>query len=484
MDPSHPLIQHASQYIESEKLLQQGDHVLVGVSGGPDSIALLECLFTLRHRFSLGELTILHFDHRLRKEESAKEREFVRQVAQDKSLRFLSAEEDVRSFASREGVSLEMAARMCRHRFFFEKMALLKGHKLALGHNANDQAEEVLLRLCRGTGPSGMMGMLPRNRRGIIRPLLFAHRSEILRFLTDSGIGYALDSSNEKIICQRNALRQKVLPLLEKHLHPQIVRTLGRHTALVRDEENFWEQMICHWFTQFGSREGKSLLSVPVNVLQGQHSAFRKRLYRYVLREMTGTCSGTFMVHVEALDRWVMTSQSGRHMVLPNRVVVHKEGDRFRFTLNEGVLWASPGEAEERGPWMDGPGEYPLPALGARVQLRVHRKGEEGPEPDPQGGFLAHMDAEKVVWPLSLRRWQRGDRFKPLGLRGMKKLQDFFVDAKIPRHERTSVPLVCDREKICWVVGHRLDDRVKINPQTREVLVVHFRQESTENDSE
>ncbi len=482
MNPSHPFVRLASQYIEFEKLLQPGDHVLVGVSGGPDSLALLECLFSLRASLSLRDLTVLHFDHGLRGEESAKEKEFVRRVAQNKSLPFVSAEDDVRSFAAREGLSLEMAARTCRHRFFFQSMELLKGDRLALGHNANDQAEEVLLRLCRGTGPSGMAGMLPRSRRGIIRPLLFAQRRDILKFLRELGIPHAQDSSNEQIICQRNALRQRVLPLLEAHLHPQIVRTLERHTTLVREEESFWEQMLCSWFSCFAGRHGESRISVPVKDLQSQHVAFRKRFYRHVVREMTGSCSGIFRVHVEALDRWAMRSHSGRHMVLPNGVVAQKEGETLQFTLEEGFSGATFEAGPEPDVLMHGPGDYEAPALGVKVQLRWYRKGDAGPAWDTREGFHVHMDAQKVVWPLLIRRWQRGDRFKPLGLKGMKKLQDFFVDAKIPRRERPQVPLVCDGGKICWVVGHRLDDRVKVDPCTNEVLSVRVRQAFIEGD--
>lgn len=469
MNPSHPFLQQILNIIKVKDLIGAGDHVLAGVSGGPDSMALLECLAQLREPLRLGGLTVLHFDHGLRGEEAAREKELVRRAASERSLHLVVGEGKVRDVALREGISLEMAARKCRHQFFREAMQTWRGDKIALGHHAGDQAEELLLRLCRGTGPSGMAGMAPKSGQGIVRPLLFVSRKEILQFLNDLGIRWAKDSSNEELCCQRNALRLEVMPLLEHHFHRRVIETLGRHATLALEEEDYWETLLRDWCGQFTEKPRWNALSVRLRDLQSQHRAFRKRFYRCAVRELTGACSGIFMVHVEALDRFVMGSQSGRHMRLPGGVTLFREGNRLIFSREEGPPFLPLRVGRLPEVVLHGPGIYK--AENFRLVLRVQRLGmKEVPDFRHLSANTACVDADRVRWPLFIRGWQKGDRFQPLGLGGCKKLQDFFVDAKVPRGRRVHIPIVCDVEKICWVVGHRLDDRVKVTSRTREIL--------------
>ncbi len=469
---SHRFSQRAFQYIKDHDLIHEGDHILVGVSGGPDSTALLECLLELRPFLLIKSLTVLHFDHELRGRESTRDRVFVLGIASEKSLSCWTASEDVKAFAVRKGLSLEMAARSCRHRFFSQAMKALRGDGLALGHHADDQAEELLLRICRGTGPSGMAGMLPRSKQGIIRPLLFARREEILEFLTDLHLSYVVDSSNEKLFCQRNIVRHKVVPLLEQHIHPGVTDTIGRHARLARDEEEYWQECLEAWCEQFTTNPGPSAVVVTLKDLSARHVAFRRRFYRHVVRALIGSCSGIFMNHVEALDRMVKRGRFGRYMKLPGGIMASIGRECLVLTLEHAPPPVSFNDCEEISLFIYGPGVYEAQDFGLVFHVRKEsmKAGDEAVV--DASANVARMAMDDVLWPLLVRRWRKGDRFKPLGMAGTKKLQDFFVDAKIPRDRRHQVAIVCDREKICWIVGQRLDSRVRVKPSSGEIIVI------------
>ena len=225
-------------------MIREGDHVLVAVSGGPDSVALLHVLHALSSLLRIGQLTMLHLDHQLRGEASAEDARYVQDLAAQFGIPIISRSQDVPSYQREHRVSLEMAARACRRQFFFETLRELGAQKVAVGHTANDQAEELLLRLFRGTGPSGLTGMKVSTPEGVIRPLLCVSREQILMYLNDQNLTFRTDSSNQDLFCQRNILRHQLFPLLRERFHPRVVQTLGRCAELARDEENYWDAQI------------------------------------------------------------------------------------------------------------------------------------------------------------------------------------------------------------------------------------------------
>ncbi len=249
MKQLHPLQRRVRDFIRQEQLLAGKDLVLVAVSGGPDSVALLHILVSLRESCGISKIAVLHFDHQLRGNASAADRDFVEALATTFDLPFHCGAEDVLSYHKQHKISVEMAARACRHRFFKDALTRLEAHAIALGHTANDQAEELLLRLFRGSGPGGMSGMHPRTRGGLIRPLLFATRNEIIAYLRDKKLSFREDSSNNDPAYQRNALRHELFPVLEKHFHPRVVEVLCRHARLATDDESCWRDLLASQWT-------------------------------------------------------------------------------------------------------------------------------------------------------------------------------------------------------------------------------------------
>lgn len=478
----HPFQRKTLDFILRNRLVEKGERILIAVSGGPDSTALLDCIHSLREHLGVENLTVLHFDHELRGDESTADRAFVEALARELSLDFLASNEDVRSYGKEKRMSLEMAARERRHRFFRQAMEERGARNLALGHTANDQAEELLLRLLRGSGPSGMAGMLPRTDRGIIRPILWAPKRAILQYLNDRDLSYREDSSNLDPFCQRNALRLEVFPALEEYFHGRIAETLSRHAELAADEEEYWNVELERLWPDLCRNDTRESVVLALDRYLALCPALQRRMLRFALQRLRGRIFGIYASHIEVVRNWLGAGgrASGKSIDLPDGIGVGVEGNGIlilRRGSSRSQKRVESGQTVNFAP-MGGPGSYIFPS----VRLDLHIQAAPLPSGSDSGRLsrnIVRMDATKIRWPLFIRFWAPGDRFHPLGLAGTKKLQDFFTDLKIPRSERSGIPLLCDGEKICWVVGYRLDERVRVTPETESVLTVQAHPETT-----
>lgn len=452
------------RYIRENDLIAPGDHVLAAVSGGPDSVALLSVLIELESVLGVERITVLHFDHRLRGEESDADREFVSELARAAGLDFRCGTADVASVAREGKISVEMAARECRHSFFRETVESLHAHKIAVGHTADDQAEEIILRLLRGTGPAGMRGMAPATAEGIIRPLLFVTRDGVLDYLRGRGIEFRNDSTNFEAFCQRNFLRLKIFPLLRQAFNPRISETIARYAELAREEESWWAQATETSWGDVCIDLSKGRATLDLEGIKKLHPALVRRILRRAVEKVRGNLSGIGVAHLGPLIDLVFSGKTGKSVRLPGGV----EAFRQRKTLLiKPMTRPSPQDCRPEALPVPGPGNYFFGQHG--FELSISETACSNPV---SGTDRIFMDMNKLKWPLEFRFRKPGDRFHPFGMTGSKKLQDFFTDCMVPREEREKVPLLCDREKICWVAGMRMDDRVKIDECTRAVLMV------------
>ena len=455
----------AAEYIRKNSLISRRDHVLTAVSGGPDSVALLAILADLKDTLGIERITVVHFDHRLRGDESGADREFVGALARSAGFEFRCGTADVRAYARSAKISVEMAARDCRHSFFMKTAAELNARKIALGHTANDQAEEVILRILRGTGPAGIQAMSPATAEGIIRPLLFATRDSVLEYLRGLEIEFRNDSTNFDPFCQRNFLRLKIFPLLREAFHPQIVETIARCADLAREEESWWASEIRTGWGEICLEMSEGWCALDLARLKQLHPALVRRMLRFAIEKVRGNLSGIGLVHLEPLIELVFSGKTGKSVRFPGGVEAVRHGGKLIVRLMECA--ASKYPHDEVLP-IPGPGIYHFGEFGFDIELRddIDRRGPDF------AAECVHMDADKLKWPLELRFRRLGDRFRPLGMTGSKKLQDFFTDCMVPKEERQKITLLCDSEKICWVAGMRMDDRVKVEAHTRAILVV------------
>jgi tRNA(Ile)-lysidine synthase len=451
-------------------MISAGDHVLAAVSGGPDSVALLAVLTSLKDTFGIERITVIHFDHRLRGEESDGDREFVRALASSAGLDFRCGVEDVLDFAESRKVSVEMAARECRRSFFIRTAFELKADKIATGHTADDQAEEVILRILRGTGPAGAQAMPPMNADRIIRPLLFANRNAVLEYLRECGLEFRNDSTNFTASCQRNFLRLKVFPLLREAFHPEITQAITRYAELVREEESYWASQIRDLWDDVCVEALEDRCTLDSDRLRKLHPALERRVLRLAINKVKGNLSGVGLVHLEPLIELLSPGKSGKSVRIPGGIEAERQKGMLHIRAGKFAATKDPMDVSLN---VCEPGDYVFGKFGFEFRLSY----ETVCCVSASGSDCIRMDFDKLKWPLELRYRRTGDRFHPLGMTGSKKLQDFFIDCKIPREERQKVPLLCDSEKICWVAGMRMDDRVKVEAHTKHILIVRFRRD-------
>jgi len=454
------LLKKVQNTLTTHRMLQPGDRVLVALSGGPDSVALCHVLYQLRQTYRV-ELVTAHVHHGLRGSEADQDALFVQDLARQLGLPIVVQRVDVHSWRKEHGGSLQMAARALRYQCLHQIMVNEGASKLALGHNADDQAEEILLRIFRGAGQRGLTGMPPCNRKGVIRPLLECHRHEITSYLENRNLACRQDESNLKPWCQRNLLRLELLPRLQQDFNSNLSATLLRTSNIFREEEEFWESLLSEWLDQYSAECEDGGIRLPIGPLMETHPAMQKRLLRRAVEKVKGDLRSFGFHHTEILLQLCRSAAANSQIDLPGEVKAEKNYSWLTIGLHQQT-------PEDFCYEITGPGSYPFPCLNHRMVLEYATADlapEFGRHPNE-----ALMDLDRVSFPLVLRSSKAGDRFRPLGLGGGKKLKKFFIDAKIPRSQRRRIPILCSGEQIIWVVGHRLDDRVKVTANTSRLL--------------
>ncbi len=452
--------------IKKYSMLEPGDRVLVALSGGPDSVALLHLLKDLRSHLGIS-LVAAHLNHGLRSEESDEDANFSKKLAKSLGIPIIVKKADVQHFKSRHRLSLEMAARELRYHFLNETARTHGADTIATGHTANDQAEEVLLNLVRGAGPTGLAGIPPVRDNLYIRPLIRCYRDELIAYLNERNIPFRLDSSNENLAFLRNRIRHEIIPLLEK-INPQIIRTLSKTAEIIREEEVFLDNYAERILEEISSFDSKAkAFSIRIAEMFRHHVAVQRRLVRLCIKKLVKRVWGVGFDRIEEILEMCSATEWHAAIELHGNLVAEKSG---KFL----VIRIKHDENEIRF-------DITLPSTGT---YRIERPHSATVSLDylparsidyrNLGRLEAVMDASKVIFPLRITSFQPGDRFIPFGFGHTKKLQDFFVDEKIPRYMRTRIPILRDKEKIIWIVGYRLDDRVKVTPHTKRVLYVKW----------
>ncbi|RDV84656.1 tRNA lysidine(34) synthetase TilS [Ammonifex thiophilus] len=441
--------------VEEWHMLLPGDKVVVGVSGGPDSVALLDLLCRLREEKRLS-LYVAHLHHGLRAEAEA-EAAMVSELAQKYGLPFFLDRVDVKEHARQSKLSIEAAARELRYRFLLGVAGEVGANRIALGHQADDQAETLLLHLLRGAGLSGLKGILPV-RGPFIRPLLRVRRAEIEAYCRWRGLKPCYDLSNWSLEYTRNRIRHQLLPLLAREYNPSIVEVLCRLAEIIREEDEFLEREARRAYQEL-RREGEEGLSLALEPLKALPLALARRVVRLAYRELVGT--ELPFEHVEAVRQWFYRP-AGKELSLPKNVRVVREYDSLVFLPPQAEFSPVPFYAYP----LRVPGITYLPEVGLLLEARLIAPWELG-DPRRLPSTEALLDWEALVPPLRVRRRLPGDRFHPFGYPAPVKLKSFLINQKIPRYKRDRLPLVEDAEGIVWVGGVRISARVAVKPETR-----------------
>lgn len=444
-------------------MLVAGKVAVLAVSGGVDSMVMLHLLLRLRTRYH-ASLHVAHLNHDLRGAESAEAANFVRSHCEAHQIPVTITRAEGRALRDRGVGSLQAAARDLRYRFL-EQVADEQGaDSIALGHHRDDQAETVLMNLLRGSGVRGLGGIPPVRGR-IIRPLIDCSREEIERYARKEGISYVEDSSNRSLSYSRNRIRLELLPWLAKQYNPRVVPTLANTARILEAEDALLNAMAEKELCAALISQSREELVLSIPRMATLPTAMRWRIIRRSAECLRDGRSGLTFQQILLIDRLLLTEGA-------QGTIQASGGLRARRAGNGIVL--SVGEDQVRGRISSFP--LVVPGLTAIPDSSLSLRSdllEEWPWSElPSDAWTALLDADRTGKELYVRGWEEGDRFIPLGMGGRKKLQDFFVDAKVPRDRRGGVPLVISGGQIAWVVGFRVDERFKVTDSTRRILRV------------
>ncbi len=461
------------QTIVAHRMIEKGDSVLVAVSGGADSVALIHVLACLASELTI-RLALAHLNHGLRSNEAERDAGFVAALAAELNLPCHLETADVRRFQAQHKLSLEDAARQVRHRFLQTVAAGYGYSKIALGHQADDNAELILMFLLRGSGSPGLAGIPPVRAGTVIRPLIRTRRSEILQYLKAAGLHYVTDASNTDPRFLRNRIRHQLIPMLQAFYNPNLVETLNRLASIVEVENQWIEELITPLAAACLAGREPGRVTLSLSVFGTMPLAAKRRIVRRAIHELKGDLRRITLVHVDEVIKLAERPVQDKTLNLPQHVDVLKQTGRLVFQRRTAA-----GKRPSRSHTEVPPAayEYVLYAPGTlRIDeidalLRVTEiTAEDLPHLHSTAPHTAYLDRDRLCFPLVVRNFRAGDRFSPLGTSGSQKLKKFFIDHKIARAERRSCPIVLSQGDIIWVAGHRLAQLARVTSETRRVL--------------
>lgn len=439
--------------VANYQLLAKGDKVLLAVSGGPDSVALVHWFFSCQEELKL-KLHIFHLNHLVRPETTA-EAAFVANLGKQLNIPVTVKQFNVKNYCQIHKLSLQAGARVIRYQFLTEVAKEVQAQKIALAHQANDQAETILRNLLKGTGLKGLAGM-PIKRDQIIRPLLYCSRREILAYLEALGASYIIDPTNLDPIYLRNYLRLKVLPLFE-HKNPRFVEQISVLSQLLAEDEVYLNKAAQQFYKQ-------ELLKVNNEIHLKLHSlktltpAIGKRVLRLAVADVKGDLQKITFRHINLVWEKMVQTAELKALNLPDKTVVLRENDCLVVYKQSAVIITK--LKLEAG--------QPIKFYNYQINLELITK-----EKVQFGPFIHCLDAEKISWPLFVRSVKPGDRFKPLGLKGSQKLQDFFVNVKVKKRERSKLPIIVTADDKIVAVAHlRVAEDYKVTEKTETVAKI------------
>jgi tRNA(Ile)-lysidine synthase len=455
-----------------ENQLVSGQHcLLVAVSGGPDSVCLLNILVKLREELGI-RLHVAHLNHQLRGTESEADAQYVSDLAHRLDIPATIEQRDVKAYQAQQHISLEEAAREVRYTFLAQVAKSIGANRVAVGHTANDHIETILMHLIRGTGTKGLRGLQPSSQwqssgssLTIIRPLLPVSRQETADYCHTHQLTPRIDASNLSLSPLRNRIRHQLLPLLESY-NPQVAEALLRTARIAGDDLAFLDKETDRLWGKIVQKQGNTITLNKGKFLESP-PALKRYLLRRVIEDLLGSLKDIESRHIEEIMD-ALTKPAGKRLDLPRGLVFSIEYDQYLVGPEPAALSPFPILGAEFP--LKLPGKTVLP--GWRIEATIMSR-EQTAEKDED--FTAYLDRDKTGDKLLVRPRQPGDRFQPLGMSQPKKLGEFMIDSKIPSAWRQRIPLVCSPQHILWVVGWRIDERVKVTEDTKKVLCLKFK---------
>ena len=464
------LEQKVISFIQQHNLFPAGDKLVVAVSGGADSVCLLHILMQQQAELAI-ELHVAHLNHKLRGTESDSDARYVSYLALKFDIPATIEHLDVSTYHAQKGGSLEEAAREARYSFLAQVADSIGAPNVVTGHTRDDHIETILMHLLRGAGTAGLCGLQPRSalpcdegggRLELVRPLLDVTRQETLDYCQKYHLAPRSDSSNASLSFLRNRVRLELLPMLRSY-NPGIDRALLRLADIAGDDISFIEEQASSQWKELAREKGKAIY-LDINKMVALPPAIQRQVFRRAVRQLRGNLKDIEAEHIEAMLDFLL-KPAGKKLCLPDGLVLSTEYGRLILASAQASICPLPVLKGVSN--INIPGETDLPGWRIKADI-IQEVIEEG------NGLAASFDANKVGREVTVRQRRPGDRFQPLGMSQTKKLQDFMVDSRIPRSWRDRVQLICSTEQILWIVGWRIDDRVKVSENTKGILHIKF----------
>jgi tRNA(Ile)-lysidine synthase len=466
------LLEKVKANLQNECNLSPQDTVVVGVSGGADSIALLSMLVKCGYR-----PVVAHFNHQIRPT-ADRDEEFVRRIAASYGLKFVSGRDDIRSRASQQGESLEEAARNGRYRFLFRVAGEVQADAVAVAHQADDQVETILMNLLRGSGLNGLSGMRYRSFSAyqaaipLVRPLLDCWREEILDYCRSEGLEFVNDETNQDVNYRRNRVRLELIPELESY-NPNIKNILLQMGKLVADDKELLDGLLQDALEKCCLNIGKGYGEMAL----GAYRQLSPALQKYLIRHYLATCfpeeKDLGSLHIEKTRQFLNREIRSLNLQLNDVILLRIEGSKGVFIQADLV-----NEPLEEYPYISGEMQIALqPAridLGGKWQMTLELLTREECGENYRSntdGYQAYLDAAALEPQLILRTWLAGDRYQPLGMADHDmKVSDFWIDHKIPMRVKSRWPLIYSGRTLIWIPGFQPCEQTKIKAETRDVV--------------
>lgn len=484
----HPLEKEICRLIREKGLIKEGgEKVIVAVSGGPDSIALLHVLSRLSSTFNF-DLVAVYVNHGIRRTEAAREEALVSEMAAGLGTGCEIGRVKVKEYAGSHGLSIEHAGRLLRYAFLEQTARKYHSQKIALAHTADDQTEEILLRLLRGTGRKGLSGMKTMRRGKYIRPFLTIRKAGVLDYLDHMKVDFVEDSTNRQRIYLRNRVRLDLLPYLTREFNPNICRTLLQTAKILGEEEELLAGLAdtaCKSVLKMAppaldrQSTGTPLPEIEIDLerFTAQPKAIQRRILEEACWRMLNKPS---FRQIEQLLRLAHAPGSGNRLHLAKGLRVRKSAGRLYFSYPSGMISRRGdlfGEGDVARDFFEvrisGPGKWTVEQTGLTVVIDcLDQVSRDMTDAD---GATEYLDLGHIAFPLTMRSPRTGDKFHPLGSSGRKKVSEFLIDRKVPREKRWQVPVLLSGKNIIALLGHCIDHGFRITADTSRALKVRWR---------
>ncbi len=466
------MMKKIEQFIEKNHMIENGDRIIAGVSGGADSVCLLFVLLELRKKYDI-EIIAVHVNHCIRGEDALSDEQFTVDLCKTQDVRCIVFRKEVELIAKNRKQSVEEAGRDVRREVFFQVLEEEQGTKIAMAHHQNDNAETFLMNISRGTGVKGLGGIRPVNGN-VIRPLLCMTRAQIEEFVKSKQCGWCTDKTNNEQEYTRNKIRHAVLPVLEQQVNSHAIQHMNETMEQLRDVWDYMEVQTQEAMNLCVEQTEKGELQIDKEHYDKLHQVIQSMVLKKCLSDIAGAQRNLTSAHIEAMAQ-LMGKQCGKSRNLPYEVEAIRNYRGILLRKRKHKEEETKGETEEIA--LNIPGKTYLPKRNLILECLIRKKDEIIMDEIPQKPYTKWFDYDIIKGNLTVRSRRTGDYIVIDKMGKKQKIKSYFVNEKIPAEQRNLIPLICDGEEVIWIVGYRMSSACQVVKTTKNILEITVMEE-------